>query len=170
MNLRRVRVKKKIAIVPGSFDPITYGHIDIIKRSASLFDEVIVAILVNPDKKYMFDLSDRKEMIEQSITDLKNVRVDAFSGLLVNYAKKVGSTVIVRGLRAVSDFEYEMQLTFMNKALDESVETLYMMADKKYSFISSSIVKGVSGFEADLSKFVPKHVERKLEEKMKERG
>ena len=148
-------MKRKIAIVPGSFDPITYGHIDIINRSAELFDEVIVAILVNPDKKYLFSLDER---------------VDSFSVLLVNYAKQVGSNVIVRGLRAVSDFEYEMQLTFMNKALDENVETFYMMANKQYSFISSSIVKGVSGFGADLSKFVPKHVEERLEKKMKERG
>lgn len=162
-------MKRKIAIVPGSFDPITYGHIDIIKRSAQLFDEVIVAILVNPDKKYLFTLEEREEMINESIKDFKNVKVDSFSGLLVNYAKKVDSTVIVRGLRAVSDFEYEMQLTFMNKALDDNIETFYMMANKQYSFISSSIVKGVSGFGADLSKFVPKHVEEKLEKKVKER-
>lgn len=162
-------MKRKIAIVPGSFDPITYGHIDIIKRSAQLFDEVIVAILVNPDKKYLFTLEEREEMINKSIKDFKNVKVDSFSGLLVNYAKKVNSTVIVRGLRAVSDFEYEMQLTFMNKALDDNIETFYMMANKQYSFISSSIVKGVSGFGADLSKFVPKHVEEKLEKKVKER-
>ena len=162
-------MKRKIAIVPGSFDPITYGHIDIIKRSAQLFDEVIVAILVNPDKKYLFTLEEREEMINESIIDFNNVRVDSFSGLLVNYAKKVNSTVIVRGLRAVSDFEYEMQLTFMNKALDDNIETFYMMANKQYSFISSSIVKGVSGFGADLSKFVPKHVEERLEKKVKER-
>ena len=163
-------MKRKIAIVPGSFDPITYGHIDIIKRSSELFDEIIVAILVNPDKKYLFSLDERVEMIEETIKDIPNIRVDAFSGLLVNYAKKVGSSVIVRGLRAVSDFEYEMQLTFMNKALDEGIETFYMMANKQYSFISSSIVKGVSGFGADLSKFVPKNVEERLEIKMKERG
>ena len=162
-------MKRKIAIVPGSFDPITYGHIDIIKRSAQLFDEVIVAILVNPDKKYLFTLEEREEMINESIKDFKNVKVDSFSGLLVNYAKKVNSTVIVRGLRAVSDFEYEMQLTFMNKALDDNIETFYIMANKQYSFISSSIVKGVSGFGADLSKFVPKHVEERLEKKVKER-
>lgn len=162
-------MKRKIAIVPGSFDPITYGHIDIIKRSTQLFDEVIVAILVNPDKKYLFTLEEREEMINESIKDFNNVKVDSFSGLLVNYAKKVNSTVIVRGLRAVSDFEYEMQLTFMNKALDDNIETFYMMANKQYSFISSSIVKGVSGFGADLSKFVPKHVEVKLEKKVKER-
>ena len=162
-------MKRKIAIVPGSFDPITYGHIDIIKRSAQLFDEVIVAILVNPDKKYLFKLEEREEMINESIKDFNNVKVDSFSGLLVNYAKKVNSTVIVRGLRAVSDFEYEMQLTFMNKALDDNIETFYMMANKQYSFISSSIVKGVSGFGADLSKFVPKHVEERLEKKVKER-
>ena len=162
-------MKKKIAIVPGSFDPITYGHIDIVTRSAQLFDEVIVAILVNPDKKYLFTLEEREEMINESIKGFNNVKVDSFSGLLVNYAKKVNSTVIVRGLRAVSDFEYEMQLTFMNKALDDNIETFYMMANKQYSFISSSIVKGVSGFGADLSKFVPKHVEEKLEKKVKER-
>ena len=162
-------MKRKIAIVPGSFDPITYGHIDIIKRSAQLFDEVIVAILVNPDKKYLFTLEEREEMINESIKDFNNVKVDSFSGLLVNYAKKVNSTVSVRGLRAVSDFEYEMQLTFMNKALDDNIETFYMMANKQYSFISSSIVKGVSGFGADLSKFVPKHVEERLEKKVKER-
>ena len=162
-------MKRKIAIVPGSFDPITYGHIDIIKRSAQLFDEVIVAILVNPDKKYLFTLEEREEMINESIKDFNNVKVDSFSGLLVNYAKKVNSTVIVRGLRAVSDFEYEMKLTFMNKALDDNIETFYMMANKQYSFISSSIVKGVSGFGADLSKFVPKHVEERLEKKVKER-
>ena len=162
-------MKRKIAIVPGSFDPITYGHIDIIKRSTQLFDEVIVAILVNPDKKYLFTLEEREEMINESIKDFNNVKVDSFSGLLVNYAKKVNSTVIVRGLRAVSDFEYEMQITFMKKALDDNIETFYMMANKQYSFISSSIVKGVSGFGADLSKFVPKHVEERLEKKMKER-
>ena len=162
-------MKRKIAIVPGSFDPITYGHIDIIKRSTQLFDEVIVAILVNPDKKYLFTLEEREEMINESIKDFNNVKVDSFSGLLVNYAKKVNSTVIVRGLRAGSDFEYEMQLTFMNKALDDNIETFYMMANKQYSFISSSIVKGVSGFGADLSKFVPKHVEERLEKKVKER-
>ena len=162
-------MKRKIAIVPGSFDPITYGHIDIIKRSTQLFDEVIVAILVNPDKKYLFTLEEREEMINESIKDFNNVKVDSFSGLLVNYAKKVNSTVIVRGLRAVSDFEYEMQLTFMNKALDDNIETFYMMANKQYSFISSSIVKGVSGLGADLSKFVPKHVEERLEKKVKER-
>ena len=127
-------MKRKIAIVPGSFDPITYGHIDIIKRSTQLFDEVIVAILVNPDKKYLFTLEEREEMINESIKDFNNVKVDSFSGLLVNYAKKVNSTVIVRGLRAVSDFEYEMQLTFMNKALDDNIETFYMMANKQYSF------------------------------------
>ena len=163
-------MRRKIAIVPGSFDPITYGHIDIIKRSAELFDEVIVAILVNPDKKYLFSLDERVEMINETIKEIPNVKVDSFSGLLVNYAKKVGSNVIVRGLRAVSDFEYEMQLTFMNKALDENIETFHMMANKQYSFISSSIVKGVSGFGADLSKFVPENVEQRLEKKMKERG
>lgn len=123
--------------------------------------------MVNPDKKYLFSLDERVEMINETIKEIPNVKVDSFSGLLVNYAKQVGSNVIVRGLRAVSDFEYEMQLTFMNKALDENIETFYMMANKQYSFISSSIVKGVSGFGADLSKFVPKHVEERLEKRRK---
>lgn len=161
-------MSKKIAIIPGSFDPITNGHLDIIERSSSIFDEIIVAILVNPDKKYLFSLEERIEMIEKSVKNIKNIKVDSFSGLLVNYAKSVNSKIIVRGLRAVSDFEYEMQLTSMNKTLDETIETFYMMTNTKYSFISSSIVKGVSGFGADLSKFVPKIVSEKLEKKLKE--
>ncbi len=162
---------KKIAIIPGSFDPITKGHMDIIERSSKIFDKIIVAILVNPDKKYFFTLEERVEMIERSIAELdeaNNIVVDSFSGLLVNYAKKVNSNIIVRGLRAVSDFEYEMQLTAMNKTLDENIETFYMMTNTKYSFVSSSIVRGVSGFGADLTKLVPKVVAEKLEMKLKE--
>lgn len=162
---------KKIAIIPGSFDPITKGHMDIIERSSKIFDKIIVAILVNPDKKYFFTLEERVEMIEKSIEELAgadNIEVDSFSGLLVNYAKKVNSNIIVRGLRAVSDFEYEMQLTAMNKTLDENIETFYMMTNTKYSFVSSSIVRGVSGFGADLTKLVPKVVAEKLEMKLKE--
>lgn len=164
-------MSRKVAIIPGSFDPITNGHIDIIERSSKIFDEIIVAILINPDKKYLFSIEERVEMIETALKNLKsinNVRVESFSGLLVNYAKKVKSSVIVRGLRAVSDFEYEMQLTAMNKTLDDNIETFYMMTNTKYSFVSSSIVKGVSGFGADLTKLVPKNVAEKLEKKLKE--
>lgn len=163
-------MNKKIAIIPGSFDPITHGHLDIIKRSSKIFDEVIVAILINPDKKYFFTLNERLDMIDEIIKQekLENVKVDSFSGLLVNYAKQVNSKIIVRGLRAVSDFEYEMQLTSMNKSLDDDIETFYMMTNTKYSFISSSIIKGVSGFGADLTKFVPDIVAVALEKKYKE--
>lgn len=164
-------MSKKLAIIPGSFDPITNGHLDIITRSSKIFDEVIIAILVNPDKKYLFSLDERIDMIENTISKLEsnhNIKVDYFSGLLVNYAKKVNSNIIVRGLRAVSDFEYEMQLTSMNKLLDDNIETFYMMTNTKYSFISSSIVKGVSGFGADLKKMVPEYVAEKLEKKLKE--
>lgn len=159
---------KKIAIIPGSFDPITNGHLDIIERSSKIFDKIIVAILVNPDKHYLFSVEERIDMIKDVVKTFPNVHVDSFSGLLVNYAKKVNSKIIIRGLRAVSDFEYEMQLTSMNKTLDNSIETFYMMTNTKYSFISSSIVKGVSGFGADLTKFVPKSVSEKLEKKLKE--
>lgn len=164
-------MSKKIAIIPGSFDPITNGHMDIIERSSKIFDEIIVAILINPDKKYLFSLKERVNMIEDAIStlpDSKNIKVDSFSGLLVNYARNKKANVIVRGLRAVSDFEYEMQLTAMNKLLDENIETFYMMTNTKYSFVSSSIVKGVSGFGADLTKLVPKVVAEKLEKKLKE--
>ncbi|MBF0710280.1 MULTISPECIES: pantetheine-phosphate adenylyltransferase [unclassified Gemella] len=164
-------MNKKVAIIPGSFDPITLGHIDIIERCSKIFDEVIIAILINPDKKYFFTVKERVEMTQEiidSLDKIDNVRVDSFSGLLVSYAKKTGSNIIVRGLRAVSDFEYEMQLTSMNKSLDEEIETFYMMTNTKYSFISSSIIKGVSGFGADLTKFVPNIVAKRLEEKLKE--
>ncbi|MDO4814537.1 MAG: pantetheine-phosphate adenylyltransferase [Gemella sp.] len=164
-------MNKKVAIIPGSFDPITLGHMDIIERSSKIFDEVIIAILINPDKKYFFTVEERVEMIQEIIDSLEgidNIRVDSFSGLLVNYARETGSNIIVRGLRAVSDFEYEMQLTSMNRSLDDEIETFYMMTNTKYSFISSSIIKGVSGFGADLTKFVPKIVADKLEEKLKE--
>ncbi len=155
----------KIAVVPGSFDPITNGHMDIIERAAKIFDEVYVVSLDNLGKKPLFTIEERTELIEKSVGHLKNVKVDRFYGLLVDYAAKVDAAVIVRGLRAVSDFEYEMQITSMNRVLNEEIETFFIMTKNNYSFLSSSIVKEVAKFCGDVSELVPKHVEEALREK-----
>ncbi len=158
---------KKIAVVPGSFDPITYGHLDIIKRGASVFDEIRVVVLNNSSKKPLFTIEERMELIRQVTTTLPNVHVDSFSGLLVDYAKNVNAHAIVRGLRAVSDFEYEMQITSMNRVLDENIETFFIMTNNQYSFLSSSIVKEVAKYGGNISELVPKQVEVALKEKYK---
>lgn len=155
----------KIAVVPGSFDPVTFGHLDIIKRGASVFDEIHVVVLNNSSKKPLFTVEDRMELIREVTVALPNVQVDSFSGLLVDYAKKVNAHAIVRGLRAVSDFEYEMQITSMNRVLDEKIETFFIMTNNQYSFLSSSIVKEVAKYGGDISELVPKQVEAALKMK-----
>ncbi|MGV3243698.1 pantetheine-phosphate adenylyltransferase [Staphylococcus sp. 11261D007BR] len=155
------------AVIPGSFDPITNGHIDIIERSADRFDELLVCVLKNSNKKGTFTTEERISLIEQSVAHLDNVSVHAYGGLLVDFCDKVGATTIIRGLRAVSDFEYELRLTSMNKKLNEKVETLYMMTSTDYSFISSSVVKEVAQYDADIKEFVPPHVEQALLKKFK---
>lgn len=157
----------KIAICPGSFDPITNGHLDIIERGSRSFDEVIVAIFNNQKKAPLFTNEERIKLIEESTQHLPNVSVDASDGLLIDYAKKKGVNVILRGLRAVSDFEYEMQITSMNRKLDDKIETLFMMTNNQYSFISSSIIKEVSKYGASVSDLVPKPVEMALKNKYK---
>lgn len=152
----------RIAVVPGSFDPITYGHIDIIERSSKLFDELHVSVLNNSRKSGLFDIEDRLELIRQTTKTIDNVKVVQFNGLLIDYCQSVGASVIVRGLRAVSDFEYEMQLTSMNKKLDSTIETLYMMTNNNYSFISSSIVKEVAKYGGKVEDVVPPVVEEAL--------
>ncbi|MDP4085705.1 MAG: pantetheine-phosphate adenylyltransferase [Bacillota bacterium] len=156
-----------IAVCPGSFDPITYGHLDIIKRGAKVFDEVYVVVLNNSSKNPLFTVKERMELISAVTKEIPNVKVDEFHGLLVDYAKSVNANAILRGLRAVSDFEYEMQITSMNRVLDEDIETLFVMTNNQYSFLSSSIVKEVAAYNANISELVPPIVERALNEKFK---
>ncbi|EPD52902.1 pantetheine-phosphate adenylyltransferase [Paenisporosarcina sp. FSL H8-0542] len=155
----------KIAVVPGSFDPVTFGHLDIIKRGASVFDEIHVVVLNNSSKKPLFTIEERMALISEVTATLPNVRVDSFSGLLVEYAKSVNAHAIVRGLRAVSDFEYEMQITSMNRVLNDNIETFFIMTNNQYSFLSSSIVKEVAKYGGDISELVPKPVEEALKMK-----
>ena len=151
-----------IAIYPGSFDPITKGHIDVLKKAVKIFDKVIIAVSINPAKTGMFSLEERVEMIKQSIGDLEKVEVDSFTGLTAEYARKKGARAIIRGLRAVSDFEYEMQMAQMNNSIYDEIETVFLVPKSKYNFISSSIVKEVSKLGGDISKFVTPQVKQYL--------
>ncbi len=155
----------KIAIVPGSFDPITNGHLDIIERAAKVFPEVRVAVMNNSSKNPLFSVEERIELIGAVTSKFPNVKIDSSSGLLIDYARSVKASVIVRGLRAISDFEYEMQITSMNRMLDESIETFFVMTKNQYSFLSSSIVKEVARYGGDISALVPSVVEKALQEK-----
>ena len=157
----------KIAVCPGSFDPITNGHIDIIQRGAKVFDVLYVTVLNNSSKKPLFTVDERVRLIKETTSHIPNVKVDTFSGLLVDYAKKVNANAIIRGLRAVSDFEYEMQITSMNRVLDERLETFFIMTNNQYSFLSSSIVKEVAKYNGNFSELVPPLVEQALKEKFK---
>ena len=163
----------KIAVYPGSFDPITNGHVDLVKRTLEVFDRVIVAIATNPNKKddSLFKVLERLEMIREVFDGLgklsNRVQTDSFEGLLVDYAEKVGAKVIIRGLRAVSDFEYEFQMATMNRGLKPDIETLFMMTGESYFYISSRLVKEVVSLGGDVSSVVPKNVLKKLREKFK---
>lgn len=146
------------AIYPGSFDPITNGHLDIIERASKVFDEVIVGVLFNPDKKSFFSVKERVELIERVIKQFPNVRVESFSGLAVNFLKKHESKLIIRGLRAVSDFDYEFQIAQMNNKLDSDIETIFMTTSASYSFLSSSSVKQVALFGGCIEGLVPNEI------------
>ena len=154
---------KRKAIYPGSFDPLTHGHLDLIKRSLKIFDRVIVAVTRHPHKNSLFTLEERVNMIKESTKGLKGVMVDEFDGLLVKYAKKQKVCTIIRGLRAVSDFEYELQMVLMNRRLEGSVETIFLMPAEQFSYLSSSLVKEIAASGGDVSKFVPVVVSKALE-------
>ncbi|MCX8010474.1 MAG: pantetheine-phosphate adenylyltransferase [Ignavibacteria bacterium] len=157
----------KIAIYPGTFDPITFGHLDVIKRSADIFDKIIVAVLENANKTPLFTKEERIEMIKSSVSNITNVEVDVFQGLLVDYAKRKNAIAVIRGLRAVSDFEYEFQMALMNRKLSEELTTLFLMPNEKYTYLNSTIVRELARLGADVSEFVPKIVVEKLAEKFK---
>jgi len=155
----------KRGIYPGTFDPITFGHLDLIKRSIRIFDEVIIAVAPNPRKQPLFELDERIMLIKRSIKNLKQVTVEPLEGLLVDYASKRRATALIRGLRAVSDYEYELQMTLMNRRLDHDIETVFMMPSEEYSFISSTIVKEVASFGGSITSLVPPHVVAALKQK-----
>jgi pantetheine-phosphate adenylyltransferase len=157
--------RKTIAVYPGSFDPITNGHVDIIGRGLSVFDRVIIAILVNAEKQPLFSTEQRVAIAREAFRRNPRVEVDTFSGLLVDYAERVGATVIVRGLRAISDFEYEFQMALMNRRLGPRIETVFMMPAESYSYVSSRLVKEVFNLGGDVSDLVPPIVLRRLREK-----
>jgi pantetheine-phosphate adenylyltransferase len=155
----------KIAVYPGSFDPITNGHLDIIRRVAHMFDRVIVTVAVNAEKSPLFTVRERIVLARAAVKGFKNVTVDEFDGLLVSYARKKRAAVIVRGLRAVSDFEFEFQLALMNRKLDPGIETIFLMTKDEYTFISSRQVKEICRMGANVSDFVPRGVEKAMKRK-----
>jgi pantetheine-phosphate adenylyltransferase len=152
----------RTVIYPGSFDPITNGHLDVIERAAKLFDRVIVAVAVNSSKDPLFTKDQRQEQITEAVAALGNVEVSAFNGLLVDFARDQKSQAIIRGLRAVSDFEFEFQLALMNRKLEPNIETIFMMPRETYTFLSSKLVKEIAQLGGNVSAFVPPHVERAL--------
>lgn len=157
----------KIAVYPGSFDPMTNGHLDILKRAASLFDHVIVGVLVNNNKKCLFSPEERVDMINEAIQDLENVRVMHFNGLLVDFCDKVGATAVIRGLRAVSDYEYEVQMFAANYKLNPKVETVFLMSQPKYSFLSSSVVKEIAFYGGHIEDMVTPFIADAIKKRMK---
>ncbi len=155
------------ALYPGSFDPVTYGHLDIIERVSKKVEHLIVAVLNNPSKKCTFSLEERMELLKEVTKEFPNVEIDFFSGLLTDYATKKNCTTMIRGLRAVSDFEYEMQMALVNKKINNELETLFMASSSKYAYLSSSIVKEVAMFGGSISCFVPEVVEQALKNKFR---
>jgi len=159
-------LKKVTAIYPGSFDPPTNGHLDLIQRGSRIFDELIVAILRNPDKTPLFSVGDRRRMLEELTARFKNVSVDTFDGLTVEYAARVKAGAMLRGIRALSDYEYELQIAMMNRKLSPELETVFMMPAEQYSYLSSRLVREAAKLGGDVSSLVPELVEQRLKEKL----
>jgi pantetheine-phosphate adenylyltransferase len=158
--------KAKIAIYPGTFDPVTYGHIDLVRRAAKIFDKVIVAVAESASKGVLFSSSERVRMLKDAVSGLKNVTVESFKGLVVDYAKRSGSSVMIRGLRMISDFEYEFQMALTNRKFAGDIETIFMMPHEDYSYISSKLIKEAASLGADVSNFIPENVEKALKVKV----
>ena len=156
----------KTVVYPGSFDPPTNGHLDVIQRASKLFDRVVVAVARNNNKSPLFSPIERKELIEESVSELKYVEVDVFEGLLIDYVKKQNCNIVIRGIRAVSDFEFEFQMALMNRKLNEKIETLFMMPRASYSFLSSHLVKEIAGLGGDVSTFVSQNTSKALVKKL----
>lgn len=164
-------MKQIVAIYPGSFDPVTNGHLDLIQRGSKLFDELIVAIARNPEKgTALFTLEERKEMLQAMTAEFGNVSIDTFEGLLVSYCVAKNANVVLRGIRAVSDYEFELQMALMNRKIDQRVETIFMLPGEKYSYLSSRIVREIAHLGGPLTSFVPELVEQRLREKVKANG
>jgi len=159
--------KSNIAVYPGTFDPVTYGHIDIIKRAARILDKVIVAVAHNDEKSPLFSVKERVLMLKDALKALKNVIVDDFEGLVVDYVRRKGARVMIRGLRMISDFEYEFQMALTNRKLAEDIETIFMMPNESYSYISSKLIKEAASLGADVKNFIPKKVQAALKAKLK---
>jgi len=158
---------KRIAVYPGTFDPITFGHIDVIERASLLFDTIIVSVAGSSSKKTMFSIKDRIDMIKNSVKGIKNVRVTSFSKLVVDYAKSQNALAVIRGLRAVSDFEYEFQMALTNRKIAEDITTVFLMPNEKFTYLNSTLVREIVKFGGDVSPFVPKYVLRKLKKKLR---
>ena len=157
---------KKIVVYPGSFDPVTYGHIDIIKRALKISDKVVVAVAHNTEKEPLFDIAERVGLLKRALKGIKDVEVDDFDGLVVDYVRKKKAHVVIRGLRMISDFEYEFQMALTNRKLAANVETIFMMPSEQYSYLSSKLIKEAASLGANLKGFVPRFVEKKIKEKL----
>ena len=157
----------KRAVFPGTFDPITYGHIDLIKRASKIFDEVIVAVVSNPSKETLFNSKERLYMVGCAVKSIKNIKVESFNGLVIDYVKSKKTNVIVRGLRMISDFEYEFQMALTNRKLSSSIETIFMMPSENYSYVSSRLLKEAASLGANLNDFIPPFIAKKLKSKLK---
>ena len=158
---------KHTAIYPGSFDPLTYGHLDIIKRATVMMDHVVVAVANNASKNSLFTLQERLSMVKEATKDIAGISVESFDGLVVDFARKKNIHVIIRGLRMISDFEYELQMALTNRRLAEDIETVFLMPSERFSFLSSTLIKEASSLGADVSSFVPPFVEKKIKERLR---